>query len=124
MMAAIRSKNTKPELVVRRLVYSLGFRYRLHSPDIPGRPDLVFKGRRKAIFVHGCFWHRHPGCPKASTPETRVDFWQQKFDLNVSRDRPVQQILKEEGWRAMVVWQCELTDVKQLTARLDRFLRG
>jgi DNA mismatch endonuclease (patch repair protein) len=122
MMAAVHSKNTEPELLVRRRVYALGFRYRLHSRELPGKPDLVFKGKRKVIFVHGCFWHRHSGCSKASTPKTRADFWKQKLDANVVHDKSVIQALKKDGWSTLTVWQCELKKVETLTKRLSRFL--
>jgi DNA mismatch endonuclease, patch repair protein len=124
VMAAIRSKDTRPELVVRKLVHALGFRYRLHSKDLPGKPDLVFRSKRKAVFVHGCFWHRHSGCSKASTPKTRTEFWECKFNANVARDKRVMRALKNDGWRILTVWQCELRDVEELTSRLIKFLDG
>jgi DNA mismatch endonuclease, patch repair protein len=121
-MAAVGSKNTKPELIVRRIAYRLGYRYRLHEKDLPGKPDLVFRKRRKVIFVHGCFWHRHPDCSKASTPMTRTDFWRRKFDLNVERDRRTQTALEGQGWRILTVWECELKDPGALAKRLQSFL--
>lgn len=122
MMAAIPSKDTGPEMIVRKLVHSLGYRYRLHSAKLPGKPDLVFPGRHKAIFVHGCFWHRHKGCPKTSIPMTRIEFWREKFQANVARDRRVKHMLEEDGWNVLVLWQCELGDVKHLKKRLKSFL--
>lgn len=121
IMSAVRSKNTSPELAVRRLVYGLGYRYRLHSKSLPGCPDLVFSGRRKVILVHGCFWHRHPKCRYATTPKSRVDFWMAKFERNVARDRRVCRELKKMGWAVMVVWQCELKDLQQLSQRIEAF---
>ena len=108
MMRNIRGKDTKPELLLRRGLHARGFRYRLHHKGLPGRPDLVFPKYRAAAFVHGCFWHRHPGCPKATTPATRVDFWQNKFAENTARDRRHIDQLQEAGWRVLVVWECEL----------------
>jgi DNA mismatch endonuclease (patch repair protein) len=121
-MAAIHSKNTTPELAIRKLVYAMGYRYRLHGKGLPGKPDLVFVRRRKVIFVHGCFWHRHRGCPRTSTPKTRPDFWQEKFDQNVRRDRRTEKSLKADGWEILTVWQCELRDLNKLTKRLNNFL--
>ena len=108
MMRNIRGKDTKPELLLRRALHARGFRYRLHQKGLPGRPDLVFPKYRAAVFVHGCFWHRHPGCPKATTPATRTDFWQNKFAENTARDRRNIDQLQEAGWRVLVVWECEL----------------
>src|ERR1700722_10570601 len=124
VMAAIRSKDTKPELIVRRAVYALGFRYRLHAKDVPGKPDLVFRKLRKAIFVHGCFWHRHSGCSRASMPKTRIEFWHEKFEKNVDRDNRVKKELKKNGWRSLIIWQCELQDPDGLATRLKGFLHS
>jgi DNA mismatch endonuclease, patch repair protein len=122
MMAAVRSKNTKPEMCVRRLVHSLGYRYRLHSTKLPGRPDLVFPRRRKVIFVHGCFWHRHADCLKATVPKTRTEFWEQKLDGNVARDRRIERMLNDDGWGVLILWQCELQGTERLSRRLHDFL--
>lgn len=108
MMRNIRGKDTKPELLLRRGLHARGFRYRLHHKGLPGRPDLVFPKYRAAVFVHGCFWHRHPGCPKATTPATREDYWQSKFAVNTARDRRNIDQLQSAGWRVLVVWECEL----------------
>jgi len=107
---------------MRKIVHSLGYRYRLHDPKLPGRPDLVFALRRKAIFVHGCFWHRHTRCRYTTTPKTRTAFWEAKFSSNVSRDRRTRHLLKKMGWKVLTVWQCELKNLKKLTERLDEFL--
>lgn len=123
MMAAVRSKNTSPELAVRKLIHSMGYRYRLHGNGLPGKPDLVFAGKRKVIFVHGCFWHRHRGCAKASTPKTRVDFWQTKFDQNVARDKKTVRSLKRLGWQVLTIWQCELKDAARVAGWLNEFLK-
>jgi DNA mismatch endonuclease (patch repair protein) len=122
IMAAVHSKNTKPELVVRKLVFGMGYRYRLHSAKLPGKPDLVFPGRHKVIFVHGCFWHRHKGCRYATSPKTRVDFWEAKFDANVARDKRTNRELKELGWSVLTVWQCQLKEPEKLARKLDDFL--
>jgi DNA mismatch endonuclease (patch repair protein) len=122
IMAAVHSKNTKPELVVRKLVFGMGYRYRLHSAKLPGKPDLVFPGRHKVIFVHGCFWHRHKGCRYATSPKTRVDFWEAKFDANVARDQRTNRELKELGWSVLTVWQCQLKEPEKLARKLDDFL--
>lgn len=121
-MRLIRSKDTKPELAVRRALFALGYRYRLHSAKLPGKPDLAFPSRRKAIFIHGCFWHRHPGCKKSRMPKSRLDYWEPKFAANVARDARNQAELRAEGWRFMVVWECELHDIERLTRRIVRFL--
>lgn len=106
MMAGIRGKNTHPEILVRRALHRRGFRFRLHGPGIPGRPDLVFASRRAAIFVHGCFWHRHDGCHWCSDPGSRREFWQAKFRANVERDLRQQQVLLQQDWRVGIVWEC------------------
>lgn len=121
-MSRIRSRDTKPEMAVRRLVHSLGYRYRLHAPDLPGRPDLVFRGKRKVILVHGCYWHRHDGCARNRTPKSRREFWIPKLQRNVIRDREVLSALILHGWSALVVWECEIRDHVQLTQKLIDFL--
>ena len=122
IMSAVRGKDTKPEMIVRRILHGLGYRYRLHRSDVPGRPDVVFGSRRKAIFVHGCFWHRHAGCRKATTPKTRADFWTAKFARNVERDLEVQDRLRTAGWNVLTVWECETRSKDLLTERLCAFL--
>src|ERR1035438_9332182 len=114
----------RPELTVRSILHKLGYRFRLHSKDLPGKPDLVFPSRRKVIFVNGCFWHRHPGGPHAYTPKTRVEFWTAKLDGNRMRDLRNLEILEKQGWKALTVWECETIDVEQLTRLLRRFLRA
>ncbi|OMG63327.1 very short patch repair endonuclease [Stutzerimonas balearica] len=106
MMAGIRGSNTSPEMKVRRMLHRQGFRYRLHQKNLPGRPDLVLPRYRLCIFVHGCFWHRHPGCRYATTPRTRHDFWQAKFEQNVSRDTRIRRELLALGWRVIELWEC------------------
>lgn len=121
-MAAVHSKNTTPEKAVRRIVHKLGYRYRLHVDDLPGKPDMVFPKRHKIVFLHGCFWHRHSRCRYATQPKTNVEFWQRKFCKNVERDRCTQRKLKKMGWTILVVWQCELKDPEKLVRRIDAFL--
>lgn len=128
-MGRVRNKDTKPEMLVRRLAHSMGYRYRLHSGKLPGRPDMVFAGRGKVIFVHGCFWHRHgevtgETCPLTRTPKSRLDFWKAKFEGNKERDRRNLARLREEGWEPLVVWECQTRDVDELSSRIRRFLDG
>ena len=121
-MARIRARDTRPEVAVRRLLHSLGYRYRLHRRELPGSPDICFPSRKKAVFVHGCFWHRHDGCARATTPKTRTSFWEDKFHKNVIRDRRNMTDLAEFGWDATVVWECEIKNLERLASRLVRFL--
>ncbi len=122
-MRAIKSKNTKPEMAVRRLVHGMGYRYRLHRKDLPGKPDLTFGPRNKAIFVHGCFWHQHPGCRDARMPATRLDYWEPKLTANVVRDARNLRLLRRLGWSVAVVWECQVeSDVSAVGRRLQRFL--
>ncbi len=118
MMARIGQKNTAPEISVRRVLHRLGFRFRLHRRDLPGTPDIVLAGRRIALLVHGCFWHRHPGCRFAYSPKSRTEFWNAKFARNVIRDREVEQKLTALGWHAHVIWECETADAATLERRL------
>lgn len=108
MMAGIRGKDTKPELALRRALHALGFRFRLHVKDVPGKPDIVMPKYNAVIFVHGCFWHRHRGCRYTTAPSTRLDFWAAKFDSNVARDIVVRSALSQAGWRVATVWECAL----------------
>jgi DNA mismatch endonuclease (patch repair protein) len=108
MMAGIRGGNTAPELAVRKLLFAAGFRFRLHARDVPGRPDIVLPKLGSVIFVHGCFWHRHPKCRFAYTPKSNVRFWTDKFTANKKRDRAVQALLKRAGWSSHVIWECEV----------------
>ncbi len=121
-MSRVRSKNTKVELRVRRLVHSMGFRYRLHSKTLPGHPDMVFAGRRKVIFVHGCFWHRHENCGRL--PKSRLDFWLPKLEANKERDAAAQRLLSDMGWKFLVVWECQTKDIDELRKNLKTFLEG
>ena len=122
IMAKVKSKGMKPELRVRKLLHGLGYRYRLHRSDLPGRPDLVFPARRKVIFVNGCFWHRHDGCPQVRIPATNRDYWLAKLERNYNRDRCSIAALQEQGWSVMTVWECQLRDIPAATERLVLFL--
>ena len=117
-MAAIKSKNTKPEIKVRQLLHSMGYRFRLHMKDLPGNPDIVLKKYKTVIYVNGCFWHRHPNCKYASTPKTRTSFWSQKFQSNVERDNKNYIKIKNLGWKYIVVWECELKNKSDLVEKL------
>jgi DNA mismatch endonuclease (patch repair protein) len=121
-MALVKSKDTKPEIAVRRLIHRMGYRYRLHSRVLPGHPDLVFPTRKKVIFVHGCFWHRHEGCPNTRLPKSRLDFWKPKLEKNRKRDLAKQRKLRRQGWRMLVVWECQINNEKKLSGRLRAFL--
>ena len=121
VMSRIRNKNTKPELQIRRLVHALGYRFRLHGCNLPGRPDLVFPGLRKIIFVHGCFWHRHEKCSYAKLPKSNRKFWTPKLNANRKRDNRNMRLLEDMGWSCFVVWECELDD-PSLSIRIVTFL--
>lgn len=124
LMARIRAKDTKPERLVRSLAHKLGVRFRLHRKDLPGTPDLTFPALQKVIFVHGCFWHQHPGCQFSRLPKTRVEYWYPKLRGNRARDLRVKKALAERGWSVMVVWECETFIPSALSRRLKKFLRG
>jgi DNA mismatch endonuclease, patch repair protein len=127
IMGRVRSRNTKPEIVVRSLLHRLGYRFTVRGPlnrTLPGHPDIVLPKYRSAVFVHGCFWHRHRNCPSATLPQTRTDYWQKKFDANTARDRRQWTALKKRGWRVAVVWECKVArDPQKVAQRLDRWLR-
>ncbi len=120
-MAAVRGKNTRPEILVRRLLHGLGYRYRLHVANMPGRPDIVFRKRHCVVFVNGCFWHGHD-CPRGNPPSSNTEFWWPKISKNRDRDRRMQDELKNDGWRVLTVWECETKDKGRLQRRLCRFL--
>ncbi|MGO8118029.1 very short patch repair endonuclease [Rhizobium leguminosarum] len=125
-MSRIRSKDTKPEMQVRRIVHALGYRYRLHRRELPGKPDLVFGPRRKVIFVHGCFWHHHDGgnCRRARMPKSRLEYWEPKLQRNVRRDAENLKQLCERGWNVLVIWECQLANEGQLRERIIEFLEA
>lgn len=122
LMSRVRGKNTTPEIRTRRCAYAMGLRFRLNRKDLPGTPDLVFPKHRLVVFVHGCFWHRHPDCSKASSPKSRPEYWQAKFGHNITRDSRVAQKLETMGWRVEIVWECETRDPDVLRKRLESFL--
>lgn len=126
MMGKVRSKNTEPELLVRSALHRMGLRFRIHRKDLPGRPDIILPRHRLAIFVHGCFWHRHLGCKHASTPNSNVAYWEAKFATTVSRDSRNRASLEQQGWTVVVIWECEARDgsrlqdiLQQLPYKLD-----
>ena len=123
-MAQIRSKDMKPELIVRRVVHSLGYRYRIHRRDLPGKPDLAFGPRKKIVFVHGCFWHQHPNpnCLDGRAPKSNLSYWVPKLKRNLERDRQHLQALHKAGWRTLIIWECETKKLPSLRRRLVRFL--
>jgi DNA mismatch endonuclease (patch repair protein) len=120
-MSSVRGKNTGPEIVVRRLVHRMGYRFRLHRKDLPGKPDLVFSGKKKIIFVHGCFWHGHR-CRFGRPPKSKLDFWLPKLKRNKNRDRKVRNSLRKLGWNILIVWQCDLKNEKNIQAQIKNFL--
>jgi len=122
IMGKVRPKNTGPELIVRRTLHHMGYRFRLHVPSLPGTPDIVLPRYRKIVLVHGCFWHSHAGCARATRPQSHRRFWKQKLDGNRRRDRATLRQLTAEGWDVLVVWQCETADQQELGQRLAGFL--
>ena len=121
-MARVQSKNTRPELLVRKVVSVFGLRYRLHAKNLPGHPNLVFRKQRKAIFVHGCFWHRHSNCALARLPKSRLDFWGPKLEGNKARDQRNRRALAKLGWKVLTVWECQLEQLERVETRIRRFL--
>jgi DNA mismatch endonuclease, patch repair protein len=121
-MRSIRSRDTVPELLLRRMLHNAGYRFRLHRKELPGKPDLVFPGRRKVIFVHGCFWHQHPGCAEGRVPQSRRDYWEPKLTRNRERDAMAQAALKQQGWQYAVIWECELKNARAAMKVITRFL--
>lgn len=121
-MSRIGGRDTGPELVVRRTAHRMGLRFRLYRKDLPGTPDLVFPKHRLAVFVHGCYWHRHDGCQFAYSPKSRVEFWTKKFKQNVARDSRNQSLLRDLGWRILVIWECETRDIQTVEDKLREYL--
>jgi DNA mismatch endonuclease (patch repair protein) len=122
IMRAVKGRDTRPEMIVRRLLHSLGYRYRLHRGDLPGKPDIAFPARRKVVFVHGCFWHGHACARGARSPKTNTSYWSRKITSNVARDRENFKKLKNIGWSSLILWECELTDRNDVEVTLRRFL--
>jgi DNA mismatch endonuclease, patch repair protein len=121
-MARVKGKDSRPEKIVRSEAHSLGFRFRLHQRTLPGTPDLVFPKLKKAIFVHGCFWHRHMGCSRTTTPKSRTAYWHTKFADNVERDKLAIVALRKAGWECLVIWECETFDRSRLSRKLKKYL--
>lgn len=117
-MSRIHSGNTKPEIIIRSLLHRMGYRFRLHRKDLPGKPDIVLPRYRIVIFVHGCFWHRHSGCRYAYTPKSRINFWKEKFSRNIERDHEAKDKLEILNWKVLTVWECETRDMQSLIAKL------
>lgn len=124
IMSRVSGKNTKPELIVRSLLHNMGYRFRLHRSDLPGKPDITLPKYKKIIFVHGCFWHGHKDCRRSKRPATNKKFWHEKLNKNIERDKVNIRIFKELGWDVLVVWTCEVTDINQLKNKLLSFLEG
>lgn len=122
IMRAVKSRDTAPEMTVRRLVYSMGYRYRLHRKDLPGKPDLTFQSRRKVIFIHGCFWHGHDCKRGARVPKNNREYWETKIARNRERDSQNDEDLKREGWRILVVWECQIREPEAVAERIKSFL--
>ncbi len=122
IMGRVKSRNTKPEMLVRSIIHRMGFRFRLHRRELPGNPDIVLPKHKKVLFVHGCFWHGHEACPRSKRPATNTEFWNTKLDQNMERDKRFQRLLKEAGWDVLVVWQCETNRPDELLRKLGRFL--
>src|SRR5262245_5173159 len=122
IMALVKGKNTKPEKTVRSLLFSSGYRFRLHDRKLPGNPDIVLRKYRKIVFVHGCFWHGHKDCSRAARPSSNVLFWNKKLDKNKERDERFQRMLKRDGWKVLTIWECETRKTQKILAKLKRFL--
>ncbi len=122
-MSRIRGKDTKPEIIVRSMLHGMGYRFRLHRKDLPGKPDIVLPKYNTVIFVHGCFWHRHKGCKYAYTPKSRIDFWNSKFDETVARDKRNRKQLEANGWNVKIIWECETKDTNRLRNIINKFLQ-
>jgi DNA mismatch endonuclease (patch repair protein) len=124
MMSLVADKNTKPEILVQKTIRSLGYRFSLHRKNLAGCPDIVLAKMRRIIFVHGCFWHCHKGCGRASRPKTNVNFWDKKLDSNVKRDRKNRRTLKKDGWQVLVIWECQTKSPERLGKKLRKYLSG
>lgn len=121
-MSRIRGKDTIPEKRVRSMLHGMGYRFRLHRRDLPGKPDIVFVSRHVALFVHGCFWHRHKGCKNCTTPTNNQEFWTEKLDGNAARDKRIRRALRKVGWTSFVIWECQTEDAHRLEGTLSRFV--
>lgn len=124
VMSRIRSKDTKPEKIIRSILHKQGFRFRINRKDLPGKPDIVLPKYKTVIFVHGCFWHRHEGCKYAYTPKSNVDFWNKKFSSNLQRDKNIQNKLRKSGWKVLTIWECEIKEIEKTPELLDSLLNN
>jgi DNA mismatch endonuclease, patch repair protein len=124
LMSHVRHKDTKPECIVRSALHKAGFRFRLHNKSLPGTPDIILPKYRTVIFVHGCFWHRHPNCKMATMPKQNADFWKQKFEHNIQRDKQKAHDLEALGWHVVTVWECETKRIEELSNRLAALLKA
>jgi DNA mismatch endonuclease, patch repair protein len=122
IMSHVSGKNTKPELIVRSLLHHMGYRFRLHRKNLPGKPDIILPKYKKVIFIHGCFWHGHKNCPRSKRPTTNKEFWHKKIDRNIHHDKEIVSNLKESGWDILIVWTCEIKDLNQLKDKILNFL--
>lgn len=123
IMSKVKGRDTKPEIRVRKLLHAMGYRFRLHRRDLPGKPDIVLPKYKKVVLVHGCFWHGHRGCKRATMPKTRTEFWREKIDKNKERDRKCGRQLRAKGFRTLTVWECETKNPEKLTKKLETFIR-
>ncbi len=123
-MSRIKAKDTRPELVARRLIHGMGYRYRLHAKDLPGKPDIVFRPRQKVIFVNGCFWHQHQGCKDNHVPKSNISYWAPKLEKTKKRDTENQRKLISSGWQVLIIWECQLKDLETLKANVRSFLNS
>jgi DNA mismatch endonuclease, patch repair protein len=123
IMSRVKNKDTKPEIIVRSIIHRLGYRFRKNSLNLPGRPDIVLARHRKVIFVHGCFWHGHKKCKRASRPSTNKVFWAKKLDTNIDRDIHNNKVLKSLGWKTLIIWECQMKDQDKLLSKLECFLK-
>ena len=121
-MSRVRARDTKPEWIVRKMVHAMGFRYRLHVAGLPGTPDIVFRGKHKIIFVHGCFWHRHGKCKNTRWPKSRLEFWKPKLEANKARDAANNRALRRLGWEVLIIWECQLKKPAKIAERIARFM--
>lgn len=124
VMSRIRSKDTKPEKIIRSILHKQGFRFRINRKDLPGKPDIVLPKYKTVIFVHGCFWHRHEGCKYAYTPKSNIDFWNKKFSSTLQRDKNIQNKLRKSGWKVLTIWECEIKEIEKTPELLDSLLNN
>ncbi len=122
-MSRIRSKDTKPEKIVRSMLHRIGYRFRLHRKDLPGKPDIVLPKYKTVIFIHGCFWHRHKGCKRCTTPSTNQKYWIPKLEHNVVKDKTNQKVIKKSGWKPIIIWECETKDLVKLSKKINKALK-